>query len=255
MAQKGGARGQTLAKAALAKASNIEQGTTSVFDPRVSPLSQSLGVTYDSNYNITGNNTNDRLDAIESDYVTEAPSDGNTYGRLNGNWTQVISGVNDHTLLTNIGTNTHAQIDAHIADDTKHSRQLATAHSTAVTSVANTNFLLDWDTVTRTDSNFTITGTDITCNFTGDVEIDATATVDTNNRSEVILEVLKNTVAETTSYTANYATRDADQNTGSTNMRYIVSVTTGDILTVRVTGDTDGTCVLRDGTRLIVEAL
>ncbi len=48
----------TLAQAALGKANSISAGTTTTVDARVSPLSQSLGVTYDSNNNVTGNQTN-----------------------------------------------------------------------------------------------------------------------------------------------------------------------------------------------------
>jgi len=62
-----------LAKTALAKINNVEAGTTTTVDARVSPLSQSLGVTYDSNNNVTSNQTNDdiadlqtRLTALEN---------------------------------------------------------------------------------------------------------------------------------------------------------------------------------------------
>lgn len=47
--------------------------------------------------------------------IEEAPIDGKIYGRKDGSWSEVTSGsgggVTDHTELTNIGINTHDEID------------------------------------------------------------------------------------------------------------------------------------------------
>lgn len=43
--------------------------------------------------------------------VEEAPIDGEQYARKDGGWTTISGGTTDHTTLSNIGTNTHAQID------------------------------------------------------------------------------------------------------------------------------------------------
>lgn len=71
---------------------------------------------------------------------------GATAGSLS--WQTPASGVTDHTLLSNIGTNTHAQIDTHIADSTKHFTQAAISITASQVS--------DFDT--EVSNNTTVTG-------------------------------------------------------------------------------------------------
>jgi len=59
-----------LAKASLAKINNVVSGSTTTTDARVSPLSQSLGITYDVNHNIASNQTVDRITTLESQVST-----------------------------------------------------------------------------------------------------------------------------------------------------------------------------------------
>lgn len=75
-----------IARASLAKVNSVTEGTTTTVDGRVSPMSQSLGITFDSAHNVTGNTTNSdildlqtRLTALEDRLViSEANMTANT---------------------------------------------------------------------------------------------------------------------------------------------------------------------------------
>jgi len=84
-------------------------------------------------------------------HFADAPNDGNDYVRNNNLW--VIAspgGVTDHLLLTNIGVNTHAQIDsmlaitgAHIADGLIHFSEGSIDHTNILNVGVNTHVQID----------------------------------------------------------------------------------------------------------------
>lgn len=61
-----------------------------------------------------------------------------------GNWSVVPNiSVTDHTLLTNIGVNTHAQLDTHLADATVHFTEASIVHANIVGIGVNTHAQID----------------------------------------------------------------------------------------------------------------
>ncbi len=103
---KNGAKGTKLAKAALARITNITTGATSTTDARVSPMAQSLGITFDGNNNVLDNGTNDELVLINAKIDAMAVLFGITFD------------IDGSIITENYTTHTHDYDNNGIADVT-----------------------------------------------------------------------------------------------------------------------------------------
>jgi len=103
------------------------------------PLTQNQG----DWFNVTSAGTIDAQVFIIGDVLislVDAPST-TTFA---GNWTIVPNvSVTDHTQLTNIGTNTHVQIDTHISDGTTHFTEASIDHTNILNVGTNTHVQID----------------------------------------------------------------------------------------------------------------
>lgn len=129
------------------------------------------------------------------------------------------------------------------------------ALSTSVGSLANTSFNIPWNTERSKGQDFSH-ATDspvVTCNFTGEIEIVATARTLGSNRVEATLNLLVNGVSVPDAIASNYMSRDTDQDLGTVELKWWTTVTSGDYLEVEVSGNTDGAAILTVGTRIDVK--
>jgi len=115
-----------LARAALARTSNIENGTTGTSDPRTTTLATSLGVTFNGNL-VATNTTTDRVSTNESNITalqgrvsTNESNITALQGRVStneSNITALQTAVSDlQALLADYANHTHSYIDTTIAD-------------------------------------------------------------------------------------------------------------------------------------------
>ena len=157
----------------------------------------------------------------------------------------VFTDTTDHTAFTNIGTNTHAQIDTHIADSTKHF--LMSAISITESQISDLqNYTLPSEVLVRTNTDIYIPTTDyhpstkkyVDDTIAGLVD-SAPETLDTLNELAAALGDDPNFATTVTNQIAAKVAKSGDTMTGNLTVPNII-----------VSGNVDGRDVSVDGTKL-----
>lgn len=155
-------------------------------------------------------------------------------------------------------------IDTAIGNFSSSSVKVLLAVGTATTSIANTEVDVEWDTTPDLNTtNVTINGTnpeEIEINTDGVYLFDVSVRSQGNNNVELLLSTYVDYgagfVSRSDYVSSNYASLDADQDTGNASLHIALDLDNGEKVKFSAYGDADGTAVLMTaGTLLRVTQL
>jgi hypothetical protein len=122
-----GAKGQKLGKAALARVNSVASGDVTTVDARVSPMAQSLGIVFGTNYTVASNQTTARLTTVES-------AISNLEGRVTSNEDDKLIAMNKlNAIATVLGItfNSDGTLNTEAYSSHTHSYEDSTINDTA----------------------------------------------------------------------------------------------------------------------------